>query len=24
MRKMEFHSVGQIVRYAVRNQIIDL
>jgi DNA-binding NarL/FixJ family response regulator len=24
MRKMEFHSVGEIVRYAVRNQIIDL
>ena len=24
MRKMEFHSVGKIVRYAVRNQIIDL
>lgn len=24
MRKLEFHSVGEIVRYAVRNQIIDL
>lgn len=23
MRKLEFHSVGEIVRYAVRNQIID-
>lgn len=23
MRKLEFHSVGQIVRYAVRNQIIE-
>ena len=23
MRKMEFHSVGEIVRYAVRTQIID-
>lgn len=23
MRKLEFHSVGDIVRYAVRNQIID-
>jgi len=23
MKKMEFHSVGQIVRYAVRNQIIE-
>ena len=24
MRKLEFHSVGEIVRYAVRTQIIDL
>ncbi len=24
MRKLEFHSVGEVVRYAVRNQIIDL
>ncbi len=24
MRKLEFHSIGEIVRYAVRNQIIDL
>jgi DNA-binding NarL/FixJ family response regulator len=24
MRKLDFHSVGEIVRYAVRNQIIDL
>jgi len=23
MKKMEFHSVGEIVRYAVRNQIIE-
>jgi DNA-binding NarL/FixJ family response regulator len=23
MRKLQFHSVGEIVRYAVRNQIID-
>jgi len=23
MRKLDFHSVGEIVRYAVRNQIID-
>jgi DNA-binding NarL/FixJ family response regulator len=24
MRKLEFHSVGEVVRYAVRNQLIDL
>jgi DNA-binding NarL/FixJ family response regulator len=23
MRKLEFHSIGEVVRYAVRNQIID-
>ena len=23
MRKLDFHSVGEVVRYAVRNQIID-